>query len=99
MAERDVFAAIYDDEIAGTVSLGKGKLHSLFVEPDLQGRGIGKVLVDHVERHAAACGLPVLWLSSSVSAKPFYDWLGYQLHKFEERNDGSTFLMSKSLIR
>jgi len=98
MAERDMFAATYDNTIVGTISLGQGKLHSLFVEPRLQRQGIGAGLVRHLEKHAAAAGLAVLWLSSSITARPFYEGFGYLLHKFEERRDGSTYLMSKNLI-
>lgn len=97
MGERDVFAAEWEQSLAGTVSLGKGKLHSLFVDPSFQGRGIGKVLVHHLETHAVEVGLSVLRLSSSISAKPFYEKLGYRLISFEERPDGSTYSMSKRL--
>lgn len=97
MAEREVFAGVCDNAIAGTVSLGGGKLHSLFVDPHIQRRGIGVRLVDHLEKHAAANGHRELWLSSSITARRFYERLGYQLRKFEERRDGSTFLMSKTI--
>ncbi|MGH6839927.1 MAG: GNAT family N-acetyltransferase [Methylocella sp.] len=97
MAEREVFAGTCDNAIAGTVSIGGGKLHSLFVDPRLQRRGIGVRLVGHLEKRAAASGHTVLWLSSSITARRFYERLGYQLHRFEERNDGSTFLMSKAI--
>jgi putative acetyltransferase len=97
MATRDVFVCFVDDTLAGTISLGGDKLHSLFVEPKLQRRGIGARLVDHLERHAIGKGLWVLRLSSSITARAFYERLGYQLIKFEERPDGSTFLMRKVL--
>jgi len=97
MAKRDVFVCFMDDVLAGTISLGEDKLHSLFVEPKLQRRGIGARLVDHLERHAIGKGLSVLRLSSSITARAFYERLGYQLIKLEERPDGSTFLMRKVL--
>jgi GNAT superfamily N-acetyltransferase len=97
MAQRDVFVAVHFSEIVGTVSLGNGKLHSMFVEPKRQGLGIGRRLVRHLERHAFNSGLSALQLSSSITAKPFYEKLGYQLVTFEERPGGSTFLMRKSL--
>ncbi len=99
MSERDVFAAMLDAAIVGTVSFGraKGKLNALFVDPQLHGQGVGARLVRHIEQHAAGAGITVLWLSSSITARPFYERLGYALHKFEERADGSTWLMSKSL--
>lgn len=97
MAQRDVFVACNDDGIVGTVSLGQGRLHSMFVTPRRQGGGIGRSLVEHLERHAVGTGLSDLWLSSSITAKPFYLKLGYKLVQFEERSDGSTYLMKKAL--
>ena len=97
MALRDVFVAVCNRDIVGTVSLGNGKLHSMFVEPNRQRKGIGRRLVDHLEKHAVNSGHAELKLSSSITAKPFYEKLGYELVKFEERSDGSTFLMKKSL--
>lgn len=99
MASRDVFVAqISSGDICGTVSLGNGKLHSLFVDPNRQRRGIGRQLVAHLEQHARHGGLTELHLSSSLTARPFYALLGYQDIRFEPRPDGSTWLMVKPLV-
>jgi putative acetyltransferase len=100
MAARDVFAAIQDGTVVGTVSfsLPRSKLYSLFIEPHIQRAGIGRCLVHHVERHAAARGCASLRLSASIGARPFYERLGYETVTFEERvSDGSTWLMRKAL--
>jgi putative acetyltransferase len=69
MAQRDVFVAVCDCDIVGTISLGNGKLHSMFVEPQRQGKGIGRRLVTHIEKHAISSGLSALRLSSSITAR------------------------------
>jgi putative acetyltransferase len=97
MAERDVFVAIFEDKIVGTISLGGNKLHSLFVEPQLQKSGIGALLVAHLEIHATCKGIPTLRVSSSITARDFYQRLGYSQLGFENRPNGSTFAMSKEL--
>ncbi|WP_036291106.1 GNAT family N-acetyltransferase [Methylosinus sp. PW1] len=97
MAVRDVFVATLETEIAGTVSLGAAKLHSLFVEPKRQGRGIGSRLVDYLERHAAANEIDVLHVHSSITARHFYEKRGYAFLEFEPRADGSTYLMRKAI--
>ena len=98
MSERDVFVCQTDGRIVGTISLGGSRLHSMFVEPRLQKSGIGARLVAHLEAHALTAGVNELQLSSSLTARGFYERLGYRLVRFEEREDGSTFLMSKTLV-
>lgn len=97
MAERDVFVAVVGGQIIGTVSLGGSKLHSLFVDPPFQGQRVGAALVSHIERYSAAREIATLWLSSSITARPFYDKLGYSAHEIEQRPFGSTIRMSKAI--
>jgi GNAT superfamily N-acetyltransferase len=97
LVERDVFVCLDGPRIIGTICLGGDKLRSLFVEPGLQGKGVGARLVAHLEAHARKAGVAELQLSSSITARDFYERLGYRLIRFEEREDGSTFLMSKTL--
>jgi len=99
MAEREVFVGEVDGQVIATVSLRGGKLYSLFVAPDRQGLGIGRQLVEHIETAAARKGVRELRLSAALSARPFYERLGYRLVTFEPRDDGSTWLMSKNMIQ
>ena len=71
--------------IVGTIGLGGDKLRSLFVEPGLQGKGVGARLVAHLEAHARKAGVAELHLSSSITARGFYERLGYRLIRFDER--------------
>ena len=109
LSERDVFVCSSGGRIIGTIGLertevagstgilGNGRLRSLFVEPGLQHAGIGARLVAHLEAHACAAGVLELELSSSLTARGFYERLGYRLIRFEDRPDGATYLMSKTL--
>ncbi|WP_035659225.1 GNAT family N-acetyltransferase, partial [Bradyrhizobium sp. STM 3809] len=95
MSQRDVFVAAGPDGLVGTVSLfigssGTARLHSMFVAPRHQGRGLGRRLIGHLESHAAGKGVSELSLSSSITARLFYTKLGYELVQFEQRPDGST---------
>lgn len=99
MARRDVFVALEDGAIVGTVSLGGGKLHSLFVEPDQQGTGVGSALVAVLEQHAQSVGLATLRLSSSLTARRFYAGRGYRELAIERHRDFTTVLMEKALGR
>lgn len=97
MAERDVFVCEQGDRVVGTIALGGDRLRTLFVDPDLQHTGIGARLVDHLEAHARKAGVRELTLSSSLTARGFYERLGYRLIALEERDGVSTFLMGKLL--
>jgi putative acetyltransferase len=97
MAERDVFVCQMDDRIVGTIALGGDRLRSLFVEPALQQTGIGARLVSHLEAHALKVGVSELKLSSSLTARGFYERLGYRLIEPQEHDGIKTFLMAKIL--
>ena len=97
MTRRTVFLARRGGRPVGTVTLGEGKLHALFVDPALQGCGLGRRLVEHVEASARERGLERLELSSSITARVFYERLGYRLIAFGPRAEGATYLMEKDL--
>ena len=111
IAARDVFVSFAPGSSqaspVGTVSLGvkprlsggeTAKLHVLFVAPEWQGRGLGLRLVAHLEAHALRQGHRLLQVSSSLTARQFYQRLGYRELAFEPRAEGSTYLMEKSLV-
>jgi N-acetylglutamate synthase-like GNAT family acetyltransferase len=97
MTERDTFVADAGSGIVGTIALGGDRLRTLFVEPTLQGSGLGARLVAHLEAHALAAGVSELKLSSSLTAHGFYERLGYRTVRLEEHDGVSTYLMVKTL--
>jgi N-acetylglutamate synthase-like GNAT family acetyltransferase len=97
MAERDVFVCQAGGRIVGTIALGGDRLRSLFIEPGLQRSGIGARMVAHLEAHARQAGVSDLKLSSSLTARGFYERLGYRMIEREEHDGVSSFLMAKML--
>src|SRR4030095_2845376 len=97
MAERDVFVCLKGGRIVGTIALGGDRLRALVRHPKLQQAGIGARLVAHLEAHARRAGVSELNLSSSLTARGFYERLGYRLIQLEEHDGVSTFLMAKTL--
>ena len=81
----DMFlVAVADGEIAGSVMAGydghRGWLYYLGVDPALQGRGIGKMLVAEAESRLRALGCPKVNLQmrrGNAEAEQFYARLGY----------------------
>lgn len=54
------------------------ELRACYVSPEVGGRGVGRALVSELERIAGDEGATSLWLHSSLSARPFYEALGYE---------------------
>jgi predicted N-acetyltransferase YhbS len=97
MKRRRVFVAVVKRRIAGTASLDGKAARAVFVAPDLQGRGIGRLLMDTIERVARELGTKALVVSSSVTAEPFYAKLGYHAVRDNYHGDERTIVMERAL--
>lgn len=87
--ERDFARWLDDPEVSLVVAerqsepLGVGSLHSsgqirlLYVRPEAQGRGVGRLLLAELERRARSLDLDELSLDSSAGARAFYQRHGY----------------------
>ncbi len=71
--------AIHDDITAGVGELLGNKIRMVFVEPSLQGVGIGRGLMMRLQDLAKENDLDELQLDSSVVAVGFYLHLGYEV--------------------
>ena len=66
-----------------------GYLDRLYVHKDFQGRGIGTVLCDFLER---ACGAEKFSVHASITAKPFFEAQGYVAVKRQQVRRGGVAL-------
>ncbi len=72
--------ALRDGELVGIALLTQaGKLSLCYVLPEALHLGIGKALLEGVERQACSWGISVLRLHSTASARDFYARNGYVL--------------------
>ena len=53
------------------------ELEDLFVEPDVQRRGVGRALMDDVVQRLRAEGVPFLAVTANGAAVPFYRSVGF----------------------
>jgi GNAT superfamily N-acetyltransferase len=79
-----VYVAELDGAVVGFAAVlpradGKTELDGLFVEPDRQGRGIGRMLVEHCCEVARQHGSPALHVVSNPHAEGFYLRCGFAL--------------------
>jgi GNAT superfamily N-acetyltransferase len=71
-----------DGVIVATGTLtAAGKITRVYVRPDLQGRGLGKRIMAHLEQQARAAGRASVFLNASLVARRFYESLGYHLRE------------------
>lgn len=88
-AQRDLFfVAEVSGSVVGTAMGGydghRGWLYTVAVRPDLQGRGLGRALVRHVETSLRVLGCPKLnlqVLTSNARVIGFYERLGYRVEE------------------
>ena len=62
----------------------ESSLFSIFVRPDLQGKGIGKAIVETLEQDEFALRARRIEIPASITGLPFYRKLGYD---FKDGND------------
>jgi ribosomal protein S18 acetylase RimI-like enzyme len=89
---------IDDNEVLGTASLRDNKILMVFVDPRVQGKGVGKKLVKKLESLINKKIFQSVKLFSSITAINFYKKLGYkEIRPNYDKNFGKTILMSKFL--
>ena len=73
----------------------KTKLHKIYVLPETQGKGIGKMVLNHVEKIALENKNPILLLNvnRSNNAQEFYKKQGYKVVKTIDIEIGNGYLM------
>jgi len=62
----------------GVLNTQENRIDAVFVHPDYHGEGIGSSLVSQFESRARISGLSELQIASSLTAREFYETLGYR---------------------
>lgn len=97
MDTRTMFTAELAGRIVGTASLGKAVVRTVFVAPDVQGRGVGRSLMAAVIAVARERGIDVLSVPSSVTAEAFYARLGFKSVRDAFHGDERSIIMECAL--
>lgn len=66
-----------NDKIIGTGTIVGDYISKIYIKPEYHGRGIGKLIVKHLEDKAKSNGVKTIFLASNVYAEKFYTKLGY----------------------
>jgi GNAT superfamily N-acetyltransferase len=94
--ERQMFVA-ETTGIAGTVSRDGNKVYTMFVHPRAARRGIGKLLMRHIEALAAIDGYDHMETGASITAHDFYRRLGYSDVRTSETDFGFNYILRRDL--
>ena len=80
MAARRTLVAAEGGEVLGFVELEEnGHLDMIYVRGDAVGRGVGRRLYEAAEREASELGCATISTEASVTARPFFERLGFRV--------------------
>ena len=94
IANGQVVVAEFGGEIAGFAAVVGGELDGLFVEPDLWGTGIGRILVEAAVHEARQRGLS-LTVIANPRARGFYETCGFSVEGEAQTRFGPGLRMSR----
>ncbi|MBG0789618.1 MAG: GNAT family N-acetyltransferase [Desulfovibrionaceae bacterium] len=61
----------------GMLSLEDGEIHAVYVDPDQSGRGVGSLILSHLEETARQHDVMELTVFATLNARGFYEGKGY----------------------
>lgn len=72
------------------------KLHKLYINPDLQGQGLGRYVVEEIGKELQSAGAVLLYLNVNRhnKARFFYEKLGFRIAREEDNDIGNGFYMN-----
>jgi putative acetyltransferase len=103
MIEQTVaFVAVSEARVVGFTNLAESEVDQLYVDPEVGGRGIARLLYEAVEEEARARRLPFLTATASLRAEPAFVAFGFRpVSRIERPFGGQTFavcVMQKDAI-
>lgn len=89
-----------DQRIVGFASITpQGYLHSMFVHKDFQGQGIATILLEEIERYAAANGIMRITSEVSLTARLFFEKKGYMVEIEQKRRANKLSLTNYKMAK
>jgi len=86
-----------NEKILGTGVLDNGEIRTMFVDPEYQGKGIGRKILDFLIKLAKSKGYHKVWVGANPEAEGFYKKQGFK--KIREENDFNfrTIIMERKI--
>lgn len=108
MEEQHHFLLVWEDgapvgfaDYAAIPEPGVYRLHKIYISPDLQGKGIGRILLNEVIARVSALGATILELNVNRhnKARFFYEKLGFSVHDKVDIPIGNGYFMNDYVMR
>jgi GNAT superfamily N-acetyltransferase len=101
LAEREqVYVAKYDKHLVGLTSLKSDVITTIFTDPTVRRKGVGRALVERLEGRAADAGFKDIKAYATTFEHSFYKRLGYEDVKETKNEAGEkVMLMQKELYQ
>lgn len=82
------------------IEKGVFKLHKIYLKPDQQGRGTGRIMIDHIISIAQKAGAHILQLNVNRNniAKTFYERFGFSVVRTEDIDIGEGYFMNDYIM-
>jgi GNAT superfamily N-acetyltransferase len=91
--------AVADGQVIGFCGRTTETVKGLYVDPDWQGRGIGRAMLARAEDVLRAEGKTAIKIEASLSAEPFYFRAGYRKVSDEIRPSRGGLTMGACMMR
>ena len=88
-----------NDKIIGTGTIVGNYISKIYIKPEYHGRGIGKLVVECLEKKAKSKGVKIIFLASNVTAEKFYTKLGYITTENREINTPNGYIFKMSWMK
>lgn len=77
-----VYVGENDDELTGFGELEmSGRIDRFYVHPQYHGKRVGKIIFKNLEKSAQEQGLMRIYVEASITAKPFFEKMGFTVIK------------------
>ena len=91
----DFFVNEKDGTVIGTGAFDKGEIRTMFILPEMQGKGLGKEMLFFLVNYAKEKGFQKVFLNSSEEAEDFYQRQGFKKIRDDYEFDFHTIHMEK----
>lgn len=96
----DPFVAVEDGRIIGYADIqSDGHIDHFYCHHQFQGQGVGRRLFSALEEEAAEKGIPRMYSNVSITAKPFFEAMGFFVEEDQLVKVGDQNLKNYRMVR